>query len=166
MRGQQILDTDGNLTWRARFLNAELDDIWGHIHSRVTSGTGVVRTDFFLVGVPISPDGKQSCNPLIMQWNPADQVPAYDVICAEFKSQEATIREADVRSLRDEMLQNTDQFAHAQPDAPSPRERRRRPGSRIAKSCERSPSNRTFRSMSSGRKRPFDRIYQPYLSGI
>ncbi|WP_177313449.1 hypothetical protein [Burkholderia ubonensis] len=166
MRGQQILDTDGNLTWRARFLNAELDDIWGHIHSRVTSGTGVVRTDFFLVGVPISPDGKQSCNPLIMQWNPADQVPAYDVICAEFKSQEATIREADVRSLRDEMLQNTDQFAHAQPDAPIAARAKAQAWIAYREVVRAPPSNRTFRSMSSGRKRPFDRIYQPYLSGI
>ncbi|MGS0892732.1 phage tail fiber protein [Burkholderia stagnalis] len=43
MRGQQILNTDGNLnlTWRGRYLSAEIDDIWGNINARASAGTRV-----------------------------------------------------------------------------------------------------------------------------
>jgi len=43
MRGQQILTTDGNLnlTWRGRYLSAEIDDIWGNINARASAGARV-----------------------------------------------------------------------------------------------------------------------------
>ncbi|MDF3083678.1 phage tail fiber protein [Burkholderia sola] len=43
MRGTQILATDGNLnlTWRGRYLSAEIDDIWGNINARASAGARV-----------------------------------------------------------------------------------------------------------------------------
>ncbi|TES82257.1 phage tail protein [Burkholderia cepacia] len=43
MRGTQILNTDGNLnlTWRGRYLSAEIDDIWGNINARASAGARV-----------------------------------------------------------------------------------------------------------------------------
>ncbi|MFP3529456.1 phage tail protein [Burkholderia sp. SIMBA_042] len=43
MRGAQILTTDGNLnlTWRGRYLSAEIDDIWGNINARASAGARV-----------------------------------------------------------------------------------------------------------------------------
>ncbi|AXF23492.1 phage tail protein [Burkholderia pyrrocinia] len=43
LRGAQILQTDGNLnlTWRGRFLSAEIDDIWGNINARASAGARV-----------------------------------------------------------------------------------------------------------------------------
>lgn len=72
----------------------------------------------FIVGVPVGPNGKQAGNPLIMQWKGADPEPKYADVYGAFKAQERSIREADARSLRDDILRNTDQFAHAPPDAP------------------------------------------------
>lgn len=43
LRGTQILTTDGNLnlTWRGRYLSAEIDDIWGNINARASVGARV-----------------------------------------------------------------------------------------------------------------------------
>ncbi|MGN4063587.1 phage tail protein [Burkholderia gladioli] len=43
LRGTQILNTDGNLnlTWRGRYLSAEIDDIWGNINARAGAGARV-----------------------------------------------------------------------------------------------------------------------------
>lgn len=43
LRGTQILNTDGNLnlTWRGRYLSAEIDDIWGNINARASAGARV-----------------------------------------------------------------------------------------------------------------------------
>ncbi|AGK86794.1 tail collar fiber protein [Burkholderia phage ST79] len=43
IRGAHILGTDGNLnlTWRGRYLSAEIDDIWGNINARASAGARV-----------------------------------------------------------------------------------------------------------------------------
>lgn len=52
MRGQQILNTDGNLylSWRGVWLSDQLAAIDNALGSKANAGTGVVRTDFFEIG--------------------------------------------------------------------------------------------------------------------
>ncbi|MCA7953331.1 phage tail protein [Burkholderia seminalis] len=52
MRGQQILNTDGNLylSWRGVWLSDQLAAIDNALGSKASAGTGVVRTDFFEIG--------------------------------------------------------------------------------------------------------------------